>query len=150
MSQRRGETSGGLSAIQVYREHGINLLAAKRDVDGRINKMNEYLKYDKWHITEDCPNTIREIRAYSFKIYHSAKIADRNNVREEPNAKNNHAMDSSGYFFNFMPRLTNLIKKNAAPAWSQTITNPQDFPWEVDSRFYASPEKVEYGFGEYE
>jgi hypothetical protein len=59
-------------------------------------------------------------------------------------------MDSSGYFFNFMPRLTNLIKKNAAPAWSQTITNPQDFPWEVDSRFYASPEKVEYGFGEYE
>jgi PBSX family phage terminase large subunit len=150
MSQRRGESERGLSAIQVYQEHGIRLMQAKRDVDGRINKMNEYLKYNKWHITEDCPNTIKEARGYAFKIYNSAKIADRNNVREEPNKKNDHAMDSAGYFFNFMPRISPQGQELMVPGVSFTEFNKRDFPWEVDSSFYRSPKQSEYGFGEYE
>lgn len=147
MSQIRGET--GTSAIQIYRDNGINLVPAKKDVAGRINKMNEYFEFDMWHITDNCVNTIKEARGYAFKIYNSAKIADRNNVREEPNKKNDHAMDSSGYFFNFMPRINPEIKRAKKPFVSKTVTNPQDFPWEIDSSFYAGPEKEEYGFGEY-
>jgi phage terminase large subunit-like protein len=147
MSQRRGENENGLSAIQVYQQHGIRLMPAKRDVDGRIVLMNEYLKYDKWHITEDCPNTIKEARGYSFKIYHSAKIADRNNVREEPNKKNDHAMDSAGYFFNFMPRIQPQPQGSFG---SLTERNTEDFPWEVDRSFYHSPTKYSGAFGEYD
>lgn len=148
MAQRTAET--GTSALQLYRENGIPLIQAKRDVDGRINKMNEYLKYDMWHITEDCPNTIKEMRGYAFKAYHSAKIADRSNVREEPNKKNDHAMDSSGYFFNFMPMLTAVSKMEASKRTriSQTVTNREDFPWEVDLEFYSNSSDMEYGFGE--
>jgi phage terminase large subunit-like protein len=144
MSQKNGVT--GTSALQEYRRHGIPLMQAPKDVPGRINKMNEYLKYDKWHITEDCPNTIKEARGYAFKVYNSAKIADRNNVREEPNKKNDHAMDSSGYFFNYMPYLGPEHKK-PKNITSKTITNKEDFPWEVDTSFFQSDE-IEYGFGE--
>jgi PBSX family phage terminase large subunit len=145
MSQKNGIT--GTSALQEYRMHGIPLMQAPKDVSGRINRMNEYLKYDKWHITRDCPNTIKEARSYSFKVYNSAKIADRSNPREEPLKKRDHAMDSCGYFFNYMPHIGPQDKK-IVHGMSQTLTNRQDFPWEVDSGFYANQEKEEYGWGE--
>lgn len=144
MSQQNGIT--GTSALQEYRRHGIPLLQAKKDVMGRINKMNEYLKYNMWHITTDCPNTIKEARGYSFKIYNSPKIADRNNRREEPNKKNDHAMDSCGYFFNFMPYLTPEQKK-LTRGRSRTELNRSDFPWEVDFNFFGG-EEYDYAFGE--
>jgi PBSX family phage terminase large subunit len=145
MSQQNAIT--GTSALAEYRRHGIPLLPAKKDVAGRINKMNEYFKYDMWHITKMCPNTIKEARGYSFKTYNSAKIADRNNVREEPNKKNDHAMDSAGYFFNFMPYINTSVKTNKDTGISKTVTNPKDFPWQVDSGFISN-DPDEYGFGE--
>lgn len=146
MSQRTAET--GTSPLQIYRDEGIPVIQAKKDVAGRINKMNEYFEYDRWHITEDCPNTIKEARGYAFMTYTSGKISDRNNPREQPNKKNDHAMDSCGYFFTFMPYLSPQIKNTYRPRKSLTETNKQDFPWEVDSQFYQGDETVEYGFGE--
>jgi PBSX family phage terminase large subunit len=144
MSQRSAIT--GTSPLQEYRRHGIPLMPAKKDVHGRINKMNEYFKYDKWHITESCPNLIKEIRGYSFKIFNSPKIADRNNVKEEPNKKNDHAVDSCGYFYTFMPDLAPELKR-LQPHKSLTETNKEDFPWEVDSQFYQS-DNEDLAFGE--
>lgn len=145
MSQRSAIT--GTSALQEYRRHGIPLMQGKKDVAARINKMNEYLKYNKWHITEQCPNTIKEIRGYSFKIYNSAKIADRNNAREEPNKKNDHAMDGCGYFFNLMPYLS-PEKKKITHNKSLTEVNREDFPWDVDSGFLFGGGADDYSFGE--
>ena len=146
MSQRSGIT--GTSPLTEYRRLGIPLMQGTKDVAARINKMNEYLKYDKWHITSDCPNTIKEARGYAFKIFTSPKIADRNNVREEPNKKNDHAMDECGYFFNLMPYLGPEDKKNNRSR-SLTETNKEDFPWEVDKEFFEQ-EDEEYAFGEYQ
>ena len=141
MSQRNAET--GLSIIQVYRREGIPVIPAKKDVDSRINKMNEYLEHDMWVISKECVNFHKEAKAYSFKIYTSAKIADRNNRREEPNKKNDHAMDSAGYYFMFVPFLSDAqkAKKNKAAqnGLSLTETNRKDFPWDVDKRFYQGP-----------
>lgn len=150
MSQKTAET--GVSAAFIYRDNGIPLMMGKRDVSGRINKMNEYLKYDRWHITENCPHTVKEMRGYAYKIFTSPKIADRNNLREEPNKKNDHAMDSSGYFFNLMPFLSPETKA-AYKNLSKTLTNRQDFDWEVDSNFVYSGGNDEWldnerGFGE--
>lgn len=147
MSQRTAET--GTSPLLIYRDNGIPLIQAKKDVSGRINKMNEYLKYDKWHITNNCVSTIKEARGYSFKIYTSSKIADRNNKREEPNKKNDHAMDSCGYFFTFVPYLTPEQKRLKVPARSLTEVNRKDFPWEVDTSLYGMADSSEFGFGEY-
>lgn len=144
MSQQNAITA--TSALQEYRRHGIPLMQAKKDVEGGINKMNEYFKFDKWHITDNCTNTIKEFRGYSFKIYTSPKIADRNNVREEPNKKNDHTPDSARYFFSFMPYLGPADKHKVANV-SKTLTNREDFPWEVDSSLYIGT-IIEYGFGE--
>lgn len=144
MAQKEGIT--GSSPLLEYRRLGIPLIQSKRNVSGRIDKMNDYLQYDKWHITEECPNTIKEFRGYSFKIFTSPKIADRNNLREEPNKKNDHAMDSCGYFFNFMPFITPEMK-TLKQGRSLTETNREDFPWEVDSQFMRPPE-TDYAFGE--
>lgn len=146
MAQKTAES--GTSPLRLYRDNGIPLIQAKRDVAGRINKMNEYFKYDMWHITQDCPCTIKEIRSYSFKIFNSPKIADRNNVREEPNKKNDHAMDSCGYFFNFMPHLAPR-KIDPIVGLSKTITNHADFPWEVDTQLYTDSDYIDnLSFGE--
>lgn len=145
MSQKSGIT--GTSPLQTYRENGIPLMQAKRDVSGGIDKMNEYFKYDKWHIQDVCVNTLKEFRGYSFKIYNSAKIADRNNKREEPNKKNDHACDSARYFFSFMPRIVPEVKSITRNK-SLTETNSEEFPWEVDASFIFAPQVQEYGFGE--
>lgn len=142
MAQKTAET--GTSALAIYRDNGIPLMQAKRDVDGRINKMNEYLKYNKWHITEQCPNCIKEIRGYSYKVYHSPKIADRSNLQEQPNKKNDHAMDSCGYFFNYMPYITPEVK-TLANTRSLTEINREDFPWEVDSQFIRYGDDFSFG-----
>lgn len=144
MSQKTAET--GSSPLLLYRLNGIPLMQAKRDVGGRINKMNEYLKYDRWHITNNCVNTIKEARAYSFDIHVSSKIADRSNPKESPRKKNDHAMDSSGYFFTFMPFLGPEDKRKHKSA-SLTVTNKEDFPWDVDSSFITTDE-TDYSFGE--
>jgi phage terminase large subunit-like protein len=131
MSQKTAES--GRSPLSIYREHGIPLIQAKKDVAGfSIDKMNEYLEYDKWHITKDCPWTIKECRNYSFKIFTSAKIADRNNKLEIPNKKNDHCPDSCRYFFTLVSFLSPAQKKTKQFV-SKTLTNPTDFPWEVDS-----------------
>lgn len=144
MIQKNG--LNGSSALAEYRRLGIPVMQGTRDVKGRNNKMNEYLKYDMWVITEECPNTVRENKGYSFMTFTSPKIADRNNKREEPKKKNDHCPDSCGYFFGLMPYLTPEVK-NAAKKYSLTITNNEDFPWEVDSSFYKA-DTDEYGFGE--
>jgi phage terminase large subunit-like protein len=146
MAQKTAET--GTSALRIYQENGIPLMSGKRDVAGRNDKMNEYFKYDKWHITEDCPNTIKEIRGYSFAIFTSPKIADRNNLREQPKKKNDHCPDSCGYFYNLMPYLTPELKGlEKSKGLSKTLTNPEDFPWEVDSGFMNNGSD-ERAFGE--
>jgi len=136
----------GTSPLDEYRRNGIPLMQAKRNVAVRIDKMNEYLKYDKWHITQACPNTIKEARGYSFKTYASARIADRNNPIEQPQKKKDHAMDSAGYFFMLMPYLAPETKASKSRV-SKTLTNREDFPWEVDSEFYSADPDT-YGFGE--
>jgi phage terminase large subunit len=145
MSQKQAET--GSSPLDVYRREGIPLVQAKKNVPGGLDKMNEYFKYNKWHITTDCPNTIKEVRGYAFKIFTSPKIADRNNVREEPNKKNDHCPDSCRYFFSFMPYLT-PEQKRTSPRRSLTETNREDFPWEVDMQLYQERGGDDLAFGE--
>ncbi len=149
MSQKTAES--GTSPLQLYRDYGIPLVPAKKDVDGRINKMNEYFEFGKWHITEDCPNTIKEVKGYSFKVYTSPKIADRNNVMEQPNKKNDHCPDSAGYFFNWMPYLQSEHKNTVSPRTvSQTEVNPTDFPWQVDTQLMGGDDNHDgsLAFGE--
>ena len=96
----------GLSIQIEYGDYGIHwALGAVRDVNAGLDKMNNYLRLDKWKITEDCPNLIREMRMYKRAAYATQRLRDKNNKREDPQKKNDHGIDSTRYFFSFMPDL---------------------------------------------
>lgn len=103
IKQRNGVT--GDSIQTQYRKYGIAIAAGNNDVASGLAKMNSYMKLGQWLITENCVNLQKEIRRYRWKQYESSKLRDRNNLQDQPQKKDDHAIDSSRYLFNFMPDL---------------------------------------------
>jgi hypothetical protein len=95
----------GLSTQIEYAQHGINWALGNNEVKAGIDKMNNYLRVKRWFITEDCPNLQKEIRKYRWAQFATSKLREKNNKKEEPMKKDDHAVDSTRYFFSFMPDL---------------------------------------------
>lgn len=123
----------GLSVQIEYSMHGINLaLGAKRDVDAGLDKMINYLRLGKWFITDSCPNLQTELRKYKRAQYATSKLRAKNNRKEEPQKKDDHAIDSTRYFFSFMPELnpnqatpSAIVKPNLLGVPTITLRYPQ-------------------------
>lgn len=107
-------------SIQIeYSLQGLDLaLGGLRSVDAGLNRMNTYLQNNKWFITSNCTNLLKEMRKYKRKTFMSAKMTERNNKQEDPMKKDDHAIDSSRYFFSFMPELAPL-QPGQAPSMSK-------------------------------
>jgi hypothetical protein len=58
-----------------------------------------------WLITENCVNTIKELRNLTYEKFDSAKVRYKNNKRETVQKKNDHAFDSMKYFATLRPDL---------------------------------------------
>lgn len=109
--KQRQQTTGHSIQIE-YSKHGVHLaLGQQRDVNAGLDKMNNYMRLHMWLITEDCPNLTREIRRYKRAQYATSKLREKNNKKEEPQKKDDHAIDSGRYFFSYMPELD--MKKTA-------------------------------------
>ncbi len=109
IKQRNAET--GHSIQFAYQKEGIPIVLANNEVRAGIDRMNDYMLSDDdgrptWLITSNCTNLIFELQRYRWKTWATAKLRDKNNPMEEPHKKNDHAVDSSRYFFSFMPDLT--------------------------------------------
>lgn len=109
MHQRNGVT--GTSIVQEYAEHGIYIAEANNDVPSGINRMQQYLRVREngqpsWHISQSCPALIGEMKKLRWATYESRKLQARNNPQEKIHKKDDHACDSTRYFFSFMPDLT--------------------------------------------
>jgi hypothetical protein len=116
IKQRNAETGNNIQIA--YQLQGIPIIQANNEVRAGIDKMSAYLAPDKqgmptWRITGNCVNLIREMQRYRWKIWESAKLRDKNNPIEEPHKRDDHAVDSSRYFFSFMPDLK--LKENRDP-----------------------------------
>jgi phage terminase large subunit-like protein len=107
-------------SIQIeYSLQGLDLaLGSLRSVDAGLNRMNTYFQNNKWFITSNCTNGLKEMRKYKRKTYMSAKMTERNNRQEEPMKKDDHWIDSSRYFFSYMPELAPL-QAGQAPSMSK-------------------------------
>jgi phage terminase large subunit-like protein len=136
-------------SIQIeYSKYGVNLaLGAKRDVNAGLDKMNNYHRLGKWFITEDCPNLLKEMRKYKRAEYATSKLRDKNNRKEEAQKKDDHAIDSSRYFFSFMPDLdprlpapSSIVKPNLLGAPTHRIDRTGFF----DSGLNKVPVTVTY------
>jgi phage terminase large subunit-like protein len=117
MKQREG--TSGMNPLQAYAQHGlyIGVEGIPKDPTIGIDKMHEYLSYEwepesdrlirppMWTISDQCPNLIRELPKLQWAHYESDKVQFNNNFKEEVRKKNDHAFDSSRYFFTLRPNL---------------------------------------------
>lgn len=109
LAQRNGVT--GTNIFQEYAESGIYIAPGNNDVASGINRMNEYIRIDAvtkkptWTITDNCVNLIHEMSRLRWKTWSNRKAEYQNNKHEQIHKKDDHACDSTRYFFTLMPDL---------------------------------------------
>jgi hypothetical protein len=145
-SQRNGVT--GTSLIQEYAEYGMYIATegVPRDVLAGVNKMTQYLRLNPenrphWQITANCDALINEMLRLHWQTWATRKGAFENNKKEKIHKKDDHAADSSRYFFTLLPDLTpeevidktpmeRFAKLTAAVGDSVTGVNVAYGPWD--------------------
>lgn len=126
---------------------------ATRDINAGLDKMNNYIRLGKWYITADCVNLIKEMRKYKRAQYSTSKTREINNKKEEPQKKDDHAIDSCRYFFSFMPDLNpqtgmplgDTLDTNVLQAPTHDLRKPQN----IDTNFSQSQSNQTYFVDEY-
>lgn len=119
-SIRNTDAITGTSIHLEYIKFGVPIVLGNNDVKAGINRVSRYLKLrpngkPNWVITEDCPHLIREMRRYRWGTYASKKIANQNNLKDEPHKKDDHACDSARYFFMSRPDLIAEVPETRHP-----------------------------------
>lgn len=114
------EPLSGSSVHLEYIKFGIPITLGNNDVRAGINRVARYLKLrpngkPNWVITENCVNLIKEMRRYRWATFASKKIANQNNVKDEPHKKDDHACDSARYFFMSRPDLVAPMPETKEP-----------------------------------
>lgn len=110
------QTNGvkGTSYQQEFNLHGLNVVIdiIPKQIGVGLNKMQQYMKTNPktgkpfWVITDDCPNLISELSKLKFKRRANRQQEMTLNKLEAIQEKENHAFDSSRYFFTLMDDLT--------------------------------------------
>src|SRR5690606_16613344 len=96
-----------------------NVEGIPHDVMIGIEKMWAYMRYQeethwgpgrpKWVISKACVNLIRELKKLRWATYSSDRQAYDVNKKDEVHKKDDHAFDSTRYFFTTRPDLTPAI-----------------------------------------
>lgn len=109
LAQRNGVT--GTSIFTEYGEAGLNFIPGNNDVLSGVNRMTTYLNEingdgrPRWVITRNCQNLIWEMQRLRWKTYQTKKMAHTHNKLDQIHKKDDHACDSSRYFFTVIPDL---------------------------------------------
>lgn len=88
-----------------YSNFGIDILLGNNNQHIGVEKMNRYLKGNKWFITNNCPQLISSLQRTRWKIYDQAKRRADSAPREEIHRKHADPTDSARYFFSILPDL---------------------------------------------
>lgn len=127
------------NSIQLeYMQHGLPIKPGNNDVQVRLNRMLSYQKAGKWLITENCVNLLKEMRRYRWKTRESKKLQEKHGNYDEPHKKDDHAIDSAGYFFVSLPKLAPERERedySAARAEIQAMLNGKQGRNIMNSRY---------------
>lgn len=113
-SIRNVNAISGTSVWEEYAKFGIAIVLGNNDVSAGLIRVARYLKPQPdehgnttpyWLITENCEHTIWEIKRYRWASWAHKRTEQDHNVKEEPVKKDDHAMDSTRYFFMSRPDL---------------------------------------------
>lgn len=131
----------GTSVLEEYVKFSIPIILGNNDVQAGIIRTARYLKSQPdehgnsvpfWLITENCTNTIWEIKRYRWASWAHKRTEQDHNVKEEPVKKDDHAMDSCRYFFMSRPDLRAEQIGTSKPDYSQIMgqVSTAISPWE--------------------
>jgi phage terminase large subunit-like protein len=95
IQNRNAET--GQSIQTAYADHGIFISLGNNDVDAGINRVAELFNTGRIFIDPSCRNLIRELRRYRWAEWASRKAATKNDAKNRPNKKDDHAVDDLRY-----------------------------------------------------
>lgn len=98
--------SGGSVGTE-YADNGVYIGKANNDVTGGINRVSSRFKNSQLYITKNCEKAIWELARYRWEKYESSKTTNKNNLRETPMKKDDHAMDAIRYGVVSRPQLSN-------------------------------------------
>ena len=112
MKQRSGIT--GDTILDEYSRHGIEIQVdgIPHDKQVGINKMLQYMKLNPktgmpfLMVTDNCVNTIREIKSAKQNRIINKQVASRKNAPEGQREKDDHTTDALRYLVTLMPDLT--------------------------------------------
>ena len=99
----------GHSIQQEYAENGLFYALANNDVKAGINRVYSRFKNNQLFIARNCEKTIWELGRYRWAKYATEKTASKNNTKEEPMKKNDHAMDALRYGVVSRPALSGEV-----------------------------------------
>jgi phage terminase large subunit-like protein len=86
------------SSIQhEYAENGLYFSLANNDVSAGINRVTSRFKNRQLFITRNCTNLIWELNRYRWDKFQTSKAANKNNKKETPLKKDDHAVDALRY-----------------------------------------------------
>ncbi len=142
-SIRNKEPIAGSSIHAEYSDNGLSLGLANNDVHSGILRVKSRLKMlnehgaPKLRITQNCENLLREFPRYRWDKFASSKIAAKNNLKEQPVKKDDHALDALRYGIVSRPTLEGELDIKPGNELNAPVAINPDEPF-VDRDFNGS------------
>lgn len=100
----------GTSKQAEYAEHGVYLTLGNNDVTAGIQRVSKMFMLKKLFITTNCEKLIWELQRYRWDKYDTSKAKNKNNLKETPLKKNDHAVDALRYGIMSRPEADKEVK----------------------------------------
>ena len=148
-SIRNTDPITGSSIQQEYAEHGLYIGLANNDVIGGINRVSSRLKKGMLLITDNCEMAKWEFVRYRWAKYDTSKARQKNNAKETPMKKDDHAMDAIRYGIVSRPELDGEHPMRAGNPLNapMAIVNGEMFDYEVQPDFMKSQQMYDSTLG---
>lgn len=96
-SIRNTDPITGTSIHQEYAENGVYISLGNNDVTAGISRVGNRFSQNMLFISSRCEKLLWELNRYRWDKFSSNKIAQRNNKKETPVKKDDHAIDAMRY-----------------------------------------------------
>jgi phage terminase large subunit-like protein len=135
----------GTTTQTEYAEHGLYLSPGNNDVRAGINRVFNRLSKNQIYISERCEKLLWEMKRYRWDTFASEKTKTKNNPKETPMKKNDHACDALRYGIVSRPTLPGEVDIKFTNVLNAPVAIDPNVPF-IDEELVAmnDPEKSYY------
>ncbi len=142
-STRNTDPIVGRSIQAEYGLNGLYLSLGNNDVSAGINRVYSRFKNKQLFIASDCEMTVWEMQRYRWDKYANKKVEGKNNTKETPMKKNDHACDALRYGVVSRPSLDGEVDLNMSIVFNTPSAISEAHPM-MDYALRPQQEKLFY------